>query len=622
MATEKFANNAQTTLVGDINNSVTSITVASGSGFPASEQFRIRIDNELMLVTTGGSGSTTWTVTRGVEGTTATSHCGGALVTHGLTAGAIQNLDASVITTGVLPIAKGGTNSTAALNNNRLMGSSGGAIVERGAMTNGQLPIGSTGAAPVNAALTAGSGITIINGAGSIEISASGGGGSGTVTSVDMTVPSVLAVSGNPVTTSGTLALSYSGTALPVANGGTNSTTALNNNRLMGSSGGAIVERAAMTNGQLAIGSTGAAPVSATLSPENGVYTVNGAGSIRIGNGFLGGPLSHAVNGGFDAAQRQTPGTPTTISDGSIGPDHWIVRRENADLRYQRNTGVSETTLTSRYYGRFEKITNAGKIMILQIIPHRVSVSFRTYYCQFQFTARGDISRTLKAALLEWRGTADSVDTSISSWNGTGTDPTFTSFTSLLYPASISNSCTTAWSRFNYGSGTHTTSCNNSVIAIWSDAGIAANGTIDIGEVTLSINQSGFTTAWQPLPMYAMIDQVRQYCRKSFAFDTEPIQNAGTDTGEYTWPSPVTGSSTVRSPRIVFPTPMHGTPTVTLYNPSAANAEVRNITGVADCSSSSAVSITSEGFAIETTTTAGTAAGDLLGVHWLAVSEL
>jgi hypothetical protein len=103
MATEKFANNAQTTLVGDINDSVTSISVASGSGFPASEQFRIRIDNELMLVTTGGSGSTTWTVTRGVEGTTATAHCGGALVTHGLTAGAIQNLDASVITTGVIP---------------------------------------------------------------------------------------------------------------------------------------------------------------------------------------------------------------------------------------------------------------------------------------------------------------------------------------------------------------------------------------------------------------------------------------------------------------------------------------------------------------------------------------
>lgn len=45
--------------------------------------------------------------------------------------------------------------------------------------------------------------------------------GSGTVTSVDMTVPTFLNVTGNPVTTAGTLAVTLSGTALPIANGGT-----------------------------------------------------------------------------------------------------------------------------------------------------------------------------------------------------------------------------------------------------------------------------------------------------------------------------------------------------------------------------------------------------------------
>jgi len=48
---------------------------------------------------------------------------------------------------------------------------------------------------------------------------------SGTVTSVAATVPSFLSISGSPITTSGTLAISYSGTALPVANGGTGVTT-------------------------------------------------------------------------------------------------------------------------------------------------------------------------------------------------------------------------------------------------------------------------------------------------------------------------------------------------------------------------------------------------------------
>lgn len=54
------------------------------------------------------------------------------------------------------------------------------------------------------------------------------GSGSGTVTSVAMTVPSLLSISGSPVTTSGTLALTYSGTALPIANGGTGQTSAAN----------------------------------------------------------------------------------------------------------------------------------------------------------------------------------------------------------------------------------------------------------------------------------------------------------------------------------------------------------------------------------------------------------
>ncbi len=62
----------------------------------------------------------------------------------------------------------------------------------------------------------------------------SGGGGSGTVTSVGLTVPSFLSVSGSPITTSGTLAVSLSGTALPVANGGTSLTTLTANNVILG----------------------------------------------------------------------------------------------------------------------------------------------------------------------------------------------------------------------------------------------------------------------------------------------------------------------------------------------------------------------------------------------------
>lgn len=67
---------------------------------------------------------------------------------------------------------------------------------------------------------------TQVNLGGSITV-AGGGGGSGTVTSVDMTVPIGLAISGNPITTSGTLAITFaSGYSIPTTTNQTNWTTA------------------------------------------------------------------------------------------------------------------------------------------------------------------------------------------------------------------------------------------------------------------------------------------------------------------------------------------------------------------------------------------------------------
>src|SRR6185295_7488450 len=93
MATEQFANNAQTALTGSITGGATTLTITSASGFPGNAQFRIRIDDELLLVT-GGAGTTTWTVTRGIENTTAIGHGNSATVTHVLTAGAVAKLKA------------------------------------------------------------------------------------------------------------------------------------------------------------------------------------------------------------------------------------------------------------------------------------------------------------------------------------------------------------------------------------------------------------------------------------------------------------------------------------------------------------------------------------------------
>ena len=61
------------------------------------------------------------------------------------------------------------------------------------------------------------------NSAGTVKLLANSA-SSGTVTSVAATVPSIFSISGSPITSSGTLAMTYSGTTLPIANGGTNAT--------------------------------------------------------------------------------------------------------------------------------------------------------------------------------------------------------------------------------------------------------------------------------------------------------------------------------------------------------------------------------------------------------------
>ena len=105
--------------------------------------------------------------------------------------------------TGTLPVANGGTGETS--------------------FTDGQLLIGnSTGNTLTKASLTAGSGVTITPGAGSIQIAFTGP-GAGSVTSVDVSGGTTgLTTSGGPVTASGTITLA--GT-LAVANGGTGATT-------------------------------------------------------------------------------------------------------------------------------------------------------------------------------------------------------------------------------------------------------------------------------------------------------------------------------------------------------------------------------------------------------------
>lgn len=86
---EQFANLALTTLASAIDDSETTLTVINPTLFPNTNDFRIVVGNELMLVT-GVSGND-FTVTRGIESTTPVAHNSGSRVACVLTVASLEN---------------------------------------------------------------------------------------------------------------------------------------------------------------------------------------------------------------------------------------------------------------------------------------------------------------------------------------------------------------------------------------------------------------------------------------------------------------------------------------------------------------------------------------------------
>ena len=128
-----------------------------------------------------------------------------------LVAADIPGLPWSIITSG-LPTTLAGYGIT--------NGATNGAVTASGlTMTTATLLGRTTAATGAIEGITIGANLTL-----SAGVLSAAGGGSGTVTSVGITVPAFLSVVGSPVTTAGTLSVSFSGTAIPLANGGTGST--------------------------------------------------------------------------------------------------------------------------------------------------------------------------------------------------------------------------------------------------------------------------------------------------------------------------------------------------------------------------------------------------------------
>ena len=117
------------------------------------------------------------------------------------------------------------------------------------------------------------------NSTGTVRLLASNAASSGTVSSVAATVPTFLSIAGSPITTSGTLAITLSGTALPVANGGTALTSGTSGGVLAYTASGTLASSGVLAQYGVVIGGgAGAVPTSTAVGTATHVLTSNGAG--------------------------------------------------------------------------------------------------------------------------------------------------------------------------------------------------------------------------------------------------------------------------------------------------------------------------------------------------------
>lgn len=346
-------------------------------------------------------------------------------------------------------------------------------------------------------------------------------------------------------------------------------------------------------------------------------------------------------NGGFWFAQRQVPGTLTTYSNltgRAISADGWGITNENASVQYRRidTATAAETGLAARFYGEFTKITSAGKVVVSQVMEGFDTANLRGSTVRLQVLMRSiGTSLTARLALAYLNtGTPDTgmPATFISAFGANGVDPTLGANLTYITPKAGINAdggtvdgdgvdcalTTGTWVR--YGAVFDVpASARNLVLLVFSDSQLATSSGIAISQVTVADGQA--IQDWSPQSYAEELSRVQRFYSKSFAVDTAPAQNAGV-AGSVRGYVNIAGATAGQIMGARWPVLMRAAPTVTFYNPSAANAFVRNTAGATDATATTAAATHEQSMDVTFTGIAAWAVGQALAVHYSADAEI
>lgn len=209
--------------------------------------------------------------------------------------------------------------------------------------------------------------------------------------------------------------------------------------------------------------------------------------------------------------------------------------------------------------------------------------------------------------------------------SGTGTDENLLSgYTGGARPIDAVNIVpATTWTFYQF-SGTIASTATE--VATWfiynnTNAGVPANDYYEVSGVQLEFGSTATAFDFRPFSMELV--RCQRYYQKSFPYAITPATNTGIATGVLGWIASVAGAAVNYSHTFPYIQPMRKAPTLTYYNPMAANANTRNLNTSTDSAGTTTTGFSSaETFHAAATGVAGWAIGHLLFVHWAANAEI
>jgi len=326
------------------------------------------------------------------------------------------------------------------------------------------------------------------------------------------------------------------------------------------------------------------------------------------------------INGEFRIWQRGTSlSAQADDTYGGMG-DRWYILTQTSTIAGARQSAPFDGARNSGQLTQSQ--ASAQRIGAAQIIENINCQDLRGQAVTFYGRFKCSVDQDIRMAILEWTGTADSVTSDfVLDWTSTTytAGNFFTTTSTTVTAVKEYASPGTGWVDF-FVTGTLGSSLTNICVMVWTEGTLAQNGTLSLANCGL-IRGSAAPVAHTARNFAQEVSLCQRYYQKTFPLDTTPAQNAGT-TGSIAVTQIVGAAAAQISAFMPFVPPMFTAPTVTFFNTSAANAQIRNHTRAADWTGTATIGLGSNSTGIYGVTTGTSAQGDNNTVHLSAVAEL